>query len=128
MLPNILKIKDNQTMEFGWLIDIKIGWENIPRPFSRNRCFIQFFFIACQVEGYQNMLKLSYRELAFTSYKALLFFKKKVWNYSSWNYSSCLIFCMIFEEKYLFGFMVLTNQTSLSGCLYFERYWTVFVF
>ena len=33
---------------------------------------IQFVFIICQVEGYQNILKLSCRPLAFTSYKAFL--------------------------------------------------------
>ena len=37
--------------------------------------FILFAFIVCQVEDYQNVLKLSYRRLAFTSYEA--FFKKK---------------------------------------------------
>ena len=29
-----------------------------------------FVFIVCQVEGYQNILKLSCRPLAFTSYEA----------------------------------------------------------
>ena len=32
--------------------------------------FTQFVFIVCQVEGYQNILKLSHRPLAFASYKA----------------------------------------------------------
>ena len=32
--------------------------------------FAQFVFITCQVEDYQNVLKLSYRPLAFTSDKA----------------------------------------------------------
>ena len=35
---------------------------------------MKFGFIVCQVEGYQNMFKLSCRPLAFTSYKV---FKKK---------------------------------------------------
>ena len=32
--------------------------------------FTQFVFIVCQVESYQNILKLSHRPLAFASYKA----------------------------------------------------------
>ena len=43
--------------------------------------FRQYVFIACQAEGYQNILKLGYLPLAFTSYEA--FFKKKqkkVWD------------------------------------------------
>ena len=36
---------------------------------------MQFVLIVCQVEGYQNIPKLSYTPLAFTSYKA--FSKKK---------------------------------------------------
>ena len=34
------------------------------------------------------------------------------------NYSPCHIFCMISEEKYSFCYIVLTDQISLSGCLY----------
>ena len=35
-----------------------------------SKSFIQFVFIVSQTEGYQNILKLSCRLLAFTSYKA----------------------------------------------------------
>ena len=34
-----------------------------------------------------------------------------------WNLSLCLIFCMIFEEKYSSHYILLTGQMSLSGCL-----------
>ena len=55
------------------------GGETIPRPFSekpklskslnqQSKTFVQLIFIVCQVEGYQNMLKLSSRPLAFISY------------------------------------------------------------
>ena len=43
--------------------------------------FILFVFIVCQVEGYQNILKLSSRRLAFNSYKAHL--KNKKWSGTS---------------------------------------------
>ena len=78
---------------------------------------MQFAFIACQVEGYQYILKLNCQTLAFTSFKA--FFKKKT--------SIYLIFCMNFEEKYRLWYILLTDQNSLSGCFYFMRYWAISV-
>ena len=39
--------------------------------------YIVFVFIACQVESFRNVLKLSCRPLAFTSYKAFLKNKKR---------------------------------------------------
>ena len=41
--------------------------------------------------------------------------------------SLCHVSCMIFEEKYLSGYILLTDQISLSGCLYFVRYWAICV-
>ena len=84
-------------MKCGQLIEYKIryiflkksctecGGETIPRAFSEKPKFsislnqlnslgIQFILIVCQVEDYWNILKLSGRSLAFTSYKG--FFKK----------------------------------------------------
>ena len=91
ILPNIFRSKRNQTMKFGQLIecdmrnifpeklDTKYGGETIPRPFPKksklsifldlySKIFIQFVFLACQVEVYQKILKLSFRPLAFNSY------------------------------------------------------------
>ena len=51
----------------------KCGGVIILRLFSKksnNLKFKQFFAIVCQIEGYQNILKLSCRSLAFTSCKA----------------------------------------------------------
>ena len=42
--------------------------------------FIQLVFIVCQVGVYQNILKLSCRPLAFTTYNAFLKKQKEVWN------------------------------------------------
>ena len=44
-----------------------------------------------------------------------------------WNQSACLIFCIMLEENYFFCYILLTDQVSLSGCLYFVRYWSVCV-
>ena len=35
---------------------------------------------------------------------------------------------MIFQEKYSTCYLLLTDQISLSDCLYFLRYWSIFVF
>ena len=43
------------------------------------------------------------------------------------SYVSCLISCMIFEEKYFSGYIILTDSILLSGCLYFVRYWAICV-
>ena len=74
----------NQTMKFGQLIECnmtnifpgksytKCGGETSPRLFSEKlKLSISLdqyskVFIACQVEGYRNILKLSCRPFAFT--------------------------------------------------------------
>ena len=38
---------------------------------------MQFVFILCEVEGYRNILKLSCKPIAFTSYKAFLKNKRR---------------------------------------------------
>ena len=38
---------------------------------------MQFVFIVCQVKDYQNILQLSWRQIALTSYKAFLKNKKR---------------------------------------------------
>ena len=96
LLPNIYRSKGNQTMKLGQLIDYKmrnifleksltkVGGETITRPFTKklklsiyldqqSQVLQKFPFITCQIEGYQNILKLSCRPLVFTAYKA--FFK-----------------------------------------------------
>ena len=97
ILPNISRSKGTQTMKSGHLIEYnmknvfleksftKCGGETIPTPFSKISKFlisldqwsIQFVFIECQLEGYGNILKLTCRPLAFTSYKASLKNKKR---------------------------------------------------
>ena len=39
--------------------------------------------------------------------------------------SPCFISCISFEEKYFSGYILLTDQISLSGRLYFVRYWAI---
>ena len=39
--------------------------------------------------------------------------------------SPCLIYWLIFEEKNFTGYILLTDQISLSGCLYLVKYWAI---
>ena len=68
----------------------KFGRETIPRPFSKTSLVISLdqypkilcslfvlYQVVCQVESYQNILKLNCRPLTFTSYKAFLKNKKR---------------------------------------------------
>ena len=51
-----------------------------------------------------------------------LIFQKRVWEQFLQH-----ILCMIFQQKYSSCYILLTEQISLPGCLYFLRYWTIFV-
>ena len=53
---------------------------------------------------------------------SILIFQKRVWDYSLHH-----ILCMIFQEKCFSCCIVLTDQISLSDCLYLLRYWSVCV-
>ena len=64
-----------------------------------------YFFFVCQVEDYQNILKLSCRPPAFMSYKAF-FFKK--------NKRSATSFPASFSEKYTSCYILLPDKTSFS--------------
>ena len=104
VLPTISRRKSNQAMKFGQLIEYKMrntflkksyakcGGETVPIFFSKKSKLSTFLnqeskllhslpvlysFIVCQVEGYQNILKLNCRPVAFTLYKAFLKSKKK---------------------------------------------------
>ena len=69
------------------------------------------------MESYQNILQTTCFILI------LIFFLNK----EVWNYCSCLIFCIIFEEQQLSCYILLIDQVSLPGCLYFVRYWAICV-
>ena len=101
ILLNISRIKDNQTMKFGKLIEsgmittflekpyTKCDAETIPRHFCKFikiehtsgsifQSFIKFAFVLCQVEGYPNIMKLICRLLDFTLCKAFLKKQKRI--------------------------------------------------
>ena len=100
-LLNISRSKGNQTMKFDQLVDeqneqhcflknhTKMLWRNYSETVLSKikiehsswlmvQSFTQFILIVCQVTDYLNILKLSCRLLAFTSYKTFLKNKKSV--------------------------------------------------
>ena len=145
ILPNISRTKGNQTMKLGQLIGYnkknifleisytEYGGETSPRPFfkksklsiyldQQSKVLYSLYLLHTKLRVNRNILKLSWRSLAFNSYKAFLKKQKEVW-----NQCPCLIFSMILEEKYLSWYTLLTDQISLSGCFYFVRYWGICV-
>ena len=112
MLPNILKgnqtmklpllLKGNQTMKFGQLIECNM--RNIFLENSHTKCG---------------------GETSPRPFHFILSFFRKIKR--SGKQSPCLIFCIIFEEKYLSCYILLIDQISVSGYLYFVRYWAICV-
>ena len=140
ILPNISRSRSNQTMKFCQLIEynmrnifLKNNSQNVveklfPDPFLKSqnwayfwinnfKVLYSFFFNVCQVEGYQNILKLSCTSLAFTSYEAFLQNKKRSGTRLPVSFSKWYFSCSI----------LLTDQISLSVCLYFVRYRAIYV-
>ena len=133
-MPNISQSKGSQTMKFHQLIEYnrniflqklcrKCGVETIPRLFfkksnltisldQQSKVSYSLFFIAYQGKGYRNIVKLSCRSLAFTTYKAFL--KNKKWS----GTSLCASFSALFLNKniylVIFHFNVKTDQISQS--------------
>ena len=106
----------------------KYGEETIPRANSRAYLWIHslnfyatYFYCMSSLELF-SILKLRCRPLAFTSYKAFLKKTKRVLELVPW-----FIFWIIFEEKYLYRYVLLPDQLSLSDCFYFVRYWVTCV-
>ena len=74
------------------------------------------------VEVYKSLLKLRCSQFAFTLKKAFLTNKKR--------FETCLpasFFCIIFKEKYLPHYVLLTDQISLFDYFYFLRYLAICV-
>ena len=142
-MPNISRSKANQTMKFGQLI-----WETLTGEtfFLKNHtqnvviklfahCFLKSKlsislnqhiknFIVCfycmQSWGLSKDIETKHQTTSFTSYKA---FKNQK---EVWNESPCLIFCITFEEKYL-SYILLIHHISFPDCIWFVRYWAIYV-
>ena len=84
ILTNISRRKGNQGMKFGELIEYNLrdifleksqttgGGDTIPRPFFKKLYSLFLLYASIYTYDYQNLLKLSFKALAFTSYEAFL--------------------------------------------------------
>ena len=75
----------------------------------------QFFSLSVQVDDYQNMLKLRCWSLTFNSDKALELVSLP-----------CFLHNLLIKV-FLTRYVLLTDQILLSDCIYFLRYWEIFV-
>ena len=75
----------------------------------------QFFSLSVQVDDYQNMLKLRCWSLTFNSDKALELVSLP-----------CFLYNLLIKV-FLTRYVLLTDQILLSDCIYFLRYWEIFV-
>ena len=94
-----------------------------PDPFLKNQNWAYIWIHSltfCTNENYLNILKWSCRSLTFTSYKAFSKNKK-----SSETSLPTSISAWFLKKKYFSYYIVLPDQISLSGCLYFARYWAI---
>ena len=125
-----------------------VVWELCPDPFPKNQNLeylwinslkvLQFVFNLHTVEDYHNILKLSCRALAFTSYKALLKNKKRsgtslTASFSAWFlkinillvifYSLTKFQCLVAFTSWHFGQYV--YQNGLLTRLWCHKFWNL---
>ena len=100
----------------------KYGGEDSPRPFYKKSKIehisgstawnvVQFVFIVCPSGCVPEYTKTKAVITCFDFIKS--FFQKQK---EFWIWSSCLTFCMVFEEIYFSQHVLLTDQISLLDC------------
>ena len=129
-MPSNSRSKSNQTMKSGQLIE-----------YNKKNVFLKNIYTKCPVpdpfrnENWSNLWinSLKFTQLVsfvFLSWGLSKYIENKVLttcflkNKEVWKRFPSLILCKFLEEKYISCYTLLTNQTSLSDCLYFLKYWT----
>ena len=118
ILSNFSWNKSSQTMKFTLLIEYKMRniflEKSSPNSFykNQNRAYRWINILKCYKFCFYDMPKSSSKcpsvqILATCFYLTWIFFKKQR---EVWDYSTCHIFCMIFEEKYFSLYMLLNDQ------------------
>ena len=147
-MSNFSRSKGNQTVICVQLIECnmrnifveksypKCCGETVPRTFLKNQIWAYFwinrlkFYVVCfywwQVEGYRNILKLSWRPLAFTSYKAFLKNRKRSGislrtSFSAWFLKKNLSLVIFYELTKFYCLVAFTSwdlgQYVYCSCL-----------
>ena len=143
ILPKISRSIGNQTMEFGQVIEynkrsifLRKSCRKCDREIISRRCvcfliklyrslkqvvcnLISICFDSPQLTIKTNCINSQAIDLEICS---ILIFQKRVWEQFLHH-----ILCMIFQEKCFSCYILLTDQISLSDCLYFLRYWALCV-
>ena len=104
-----------------------------PRPFSEkiksaylwiiNLKFYTICFHCMPIWGLPKYIETKLWPFAFTSFQV---FKKKNKMRSAASLPTSFFF-IFFEKIYFSCYILLIDQVSLSGCLYFIKYWTIWV-
>ena len=84
---------------------------------SNSLKFYTFFFFCMLSCGLSKYTETKLQTTCFYHIQSFFKKQKEVWHYSLW-----LIFSIIFDEKYFSCYILLPDQISLFGCLYFVRY------
>ena len=104
----------------------KCEGETSPDPYLKNQIWAsldQQLEILCRCFYYMSNSKttsIGADDLLLPHVKFLKKNKKEVW-----NEFPGLNLCMIFEEEYFSHCILLSDETSFSGCLYFLKYWAI---
>ena len=88
---------------------------------QQSEMFYNLLLLCIQEEDY-HILKLSSWPFSLILYKVFLKNQKE-----AETSLAGLFFCTIFEEKCFSPYILLSDQISLSDCLYFLRYWAICV-
>ena len=85
---------------------------------------LQLDFTIFQQSSYQDSIKTNCSKLYITDLEicSILVFQIRLWEQLLQH-----IVSMIFQQKCSSCYILLTNQISLAGCLYFLRYWEISV-
>ena len=102
----------------------KSGGDTIPRINSL-KVLYSLFLLYAQLKAIKIYWNYTADHLLLPHIK--LFEKKKKKQKRGLELVSVSLFCVISEEKYFSCYVQITDQISLSGWLYFVRYWALCV-
>ena len=142
ILSNISRSKGNQARKLGQLIEytmrnlcFKNDVENMEERLVLDLALVcKRALYKAKASGQQPSLNISWQTSTWTHDKnkfikfqtvvtelcsILIFYKRSQFLH--------YILCMVFQEKYFSCYILLTDKISLSDCLQFFRYWTIFI-
>ena len=125
ILTNISRNKDNPAIKFGQLIEYNMRNIRIQNHVQNmveklNRAYLWINNLKFYTVRFYCMPSWGLSKYIEIKLQTTCFYLIQI---EAWNWSPCLIFYMIFEEKYVSCYILLPDQISLTGCFYVVRYW-----